>query len=309
LSLSLSLALSLSLLMSAPCVPVRKFRIGVLVFDGAEDLDFGGPVEVFGSADQSNPDLPAAKQVRFENIVIGFFPSGAATTTYITTIGGVRISPHHTTQEVLARNIPFDVLVIPGGPSVHAEGPGSKPEQGLDHNHELHHWLRQIITPGLNQREKLKLLFTVCSGALLPASAGLFGHLPTATTHHHFLHPLRVFLRTTIGISAEDAEQQAKLADVTDEQKDVTQIQLPHTIPIVQASDNSRYIIHRNVSPVPVIMSGGISAGIDAAFEAVDYLSGSTTISLANRYRMEYYYGLGPSAYYDAIYNGGVNSK
>lgn len=69
-----------------------QLRIAVLVFDGVEDIDFAGPMEVFG-------------QTGAIQFTVG--PSTAA----VRTVAGLKLQPDHD----FAHAPPADVLLIPGG--------------------------------------------------------------------------------------------------------------------------------------------------------------------------------------------------
>jgi len=110
------------------------------------------------------------------------------------------------------------------------------------------------------------------------------------------------------GMKEKDALEQAKKVANYEDNADLTSTdsiagKTPH-IPIVQASDNRRYIAHFNKKPIAVLTSGGISAGIDASFAALQYLLSREPsvpdpleVVKLTRYRMEYYYGIDPSFY------------
>ena len=124
--------------------------IGILLFDGVEELDAVGPWEVLAFWTQSFPD------------------DGWAVTTFsrdgrpVTAAKGLVLTPQHSYDTVPA----LDVLLYPGGRGTR---PHLRDEEQLS-------WVRK-------QRERVELLTSVCTGSLVYAAAGLLAGRP-ATTHH-----------------------------------------------------------------------------------------------------------------------------
>jgi transcriptional regulator GlxA family with amidase domain len=124
--------------------------IGILLFDGFEELDAVGPWEVLAFWTQTFPD------------------DGWTVTTFtrdgqpVTAAKGLRVTPHHSYDTVP----PLDVLIYPGGRGTR---PHLKDEEQLD-------WTRK-------QRNSVELMTSVCTGSLVYAAAGLLRGRP-ATTHH-----------------------------------------------------------------------------------------------------------------------------
>lgn len=124
-------------------------RIGVLLFDGVEELDAVGPWEVLASWTRKHPEdgwdvsclSPAGRDVLGAN--------------------GLVIGAHHSTAEVPR----LDVLIHPGGIGARRL---LRDERHLD-------WLR-------GQRAEVPLLAAVSTGSLVYAAAGLLTRR-RATTH------------------------------------------------------------------------------------------------------------------------------
>lgn len=134
-------------------------RIGVLLFDGVEELDWVGPWEVLTMwSALTRRDGGEAVEVR----------SVAASTEPITCAKGARVLPDVAWDDLGA----VDVLVVPGGR-------GTRP---LQDDAALLDRLRALHADGT-------WLVSVCTGALLLAAAGLLDGLP-ATTHHGALSEL-----------------------------------------------------------------------------------------------------------------------
>jgi transcriptional regulator GlxA family with amidase domain len=124
--------------------------IGILLFDGVEELDAVGPWEVLAFWTQSFPDDGWA--------VTTFTRDGQA----VTAAKGMQVTPQHSYDSVP----PLDVLIYPGGRGTR---PHLRDEQQLA-------WVRQ-------QRESVELLTSVCTGSLVYAAAGFLRGRPP-TTHH-----------------------------------------------------------------------------------------------------------------------------
>lgn len=127
--------------------------IGILLFDGMEELDAVGPWEVFAWWTQTFPE------------------DGYAATTFsfdgrsVTSAKGMVIAPEHSLDTMP----PLAVLLHPGGRGTR---PLATDERHLD-------WLRK-------QREQVPLVTSVCTGSTVLAAAGLLRDRP-ATTYHSAL--------------------------------------------------------------------------------------------------------------------------
>jgi transcriptional regulator GlxA family with amidase domain len=124
-------------------------QIGIVLFDGVEELDAVGPWEVLASWTRQFPDDG------FE--VSCLSSTGAA----VAAAKGLVISAHHSFADAPA----YDVLLHPGGQGTR---PLMRDETHLD-------WVRA-------QRAEVPLMTSVCTGSLVYAAAGLLRGRP-ATTH------------------------------------------------------------------------------------------------------------------------------
>jgi transcriptional regulator GlxA family with amidase domain len=124
-------------------------RIGIALFDGAEELDWAGPWEVLATWAQLWPDdgVEVFTIARDGEIV--------------TCAKGLRVLPDRTWET--AREL--DVLVYPGGQ-------GTRPQL---QNDAVLGWVRQTAGNGT-------LMTSVCTGSLVYAAAGLLDGR-SATTH------------------------------------------------------------------------------------------------------------------------------
>jgi transcriptional regulator GlxA family with amidase domain len=132
-------------------------RIGVALFDGAEELDWAGPWEVLAAWAQQWPD---------DGVEVFTLARNADP---VTCAKGLRVLPDRT----WATAGKLDVLVYPGGMGTRRD---LKDGAVLD-------WLRAQARAGT-------LMTSVCTGALVYASAGLLDGRP-ATTYWGQLDYLR----------------------------------------------------------------------------------------------------------------------
>ena len=129
---------------------------GILVFDGAEELDFVGPWEVFCVAAKLGTDgdrvVTIAEEMR-----------------PVVCNKNLRVLPDHT----FADAPPLDVVLVPGGMGTRREVANAK----------LIAWLREA---GANAR----WVTSVCTGALLLHEAG-FARGKRLTTHWSFIESMK----------------------------------------------------------------------------------------------------------------------
>ncbi len=133
------------------------FRVGILVFPGAEELDVLGPFDVFARA-RADLDLPVETRLLREG----------PTHDPVTLAHGLRVETHAQAEGAP----PLDLLVVPGGPGTRRGGHVAS------------------VIEFLKRRAPTTPIASVCTGALLLADAGLLKGR-TATTHHEFLAELQ----------------------------------------------------------------------------------------------------------------------
>jgi transcriptional regulator GlxA family with amidase domain len=144
-------------------------RIGIFLFDGAEELDWAGPWEVLAAWSRMWPEDGA------EVFTV------AREEGTITCAKGLRVLADHTWETAP----PVDVLLVPGGQGTR---PLTKDAQTLD-------WVRGYADRGT-------LVTSVCTGSLVLAAAGLLRDRP-ATTYWGAYDEL-LALDGTIDLRAED---------------------------------------------------------------------------------------------------------
>ena len=133
---------------------MERRRVGILVFDDVEVLDFCGPFEVF-SVTRLNEERRREDPSPFEVLLV------AEEAGVVTAAGGLRVVPDVTLDACPA----LDVLVVPGGWGTRRE----------IHNAELLAWIAQ-------RGRQVETLTSVCTGAMLLGQAGLLDGR-RATTH------------------------------------------------------------------------------------------------------------------------------
>jgi transcriptional regulator GlxA family with amidase domain len=124
--------------------------VAILLFDDVEVLDFAGPFEVFGVTGKREAATP------FDVFTVAEEPGE------IRARNGLAVTPRYSFADCPAP----DILVIPGGY-------GTRREM---HNERVIEWIRA-------QTATAEVIFSVCTGALLLAQAGLLDGLEV-TTHH-----------------------------------------------------------------------------------------------------------------------------
>jgi transcriptional regulator GlxA family with amidase domain len=137
-------------------------RVGIVVFDDVEVLDFCGPFEVF-CAVRLNEEKRREEPSPFEVVLV------AEKSGPVFAHGSLKVIPDHTFNTCPR----LDILVVPGGWGTRRE---IKNPAMLD-------WLRQ-------RAAEVEILASVCTGAMLLGFAGLLDGLH-ATTHWKSLDWMR----------------------------------------------------------------------------------------------------------------------
>ncbi|QBJ68531.1 AraC family transcriptional regulator [Bacillus anthracis] len=128
---------------------MNKWSVGIFLFNEVEVLDFAGPFEVF-SITKVHEEKPFTVYTVSQNGEM------------ITARNGLRVQPDYSIEDLP----PVDILIIPGGKGA---------RENEVKNDIIINWVRQ-------QMKEVKLMTSVCTGALLLAKAGLLEGLK-ATTH------------------------------------------------------------------------------------------------------------------------------
>lgn len=136
---------------SRPRMAMQSLSVGCLIFEQMDQIDFTGPFEVLSRMPDTSIQI-IAKEVA-----------------PVRDVQGLRLSPDISIAEAGL----FDVLVVPGGYG----------QQALMHDEEALDFIRRHI-------ENEKLLFSVCTGALLCGVAGVLTGRHV-TTHWSVRHLMR----------------------------------------------------------------------------------------------------------------------
>jgi transcriptional regulator GlxA family with amidase domain len=148
---------------------IRK-RLGIVVFDEVEVLDFCGPFEVFSVA-RLNDERRREEPSPFEVTLIAEFDRT------VTTSGNMKVVPDVTFEN----SSPLDILVVPGGWGTRSEM-----------------YNEAMLTFVRSQALIVETLASVCTGALILGNAGLLDGL-RATTHWRSLKMMQeLFPKVTV---------------------------------------------------------------------------------------------------------------
>ena len=149
---------------------MNRKRVGIVIFDEIEVLDFCGPFEVF-SVTRLNEERRREEPSPFEVLLISQFNQP------VTTTGGMKVVPDFTFDNSPAS----DILVVPGG---------------LGFLKEMHN---EVMLSFVRSRApRVETLASVCTGALILGNAGLLDSL-CATTHWRYLQMMQeLFPKVTV---------------------------------------------------------------------------------------------------------------
>ncbi|MES2026064.1 MAG: DJ-1/PfpI family protein [Pseudomonadota bacterium] len=133
---------------------MNRKRVGIVIFDDVEVLDFCGPFEVL-SVTRINDERRREEPSPFEVLLVAQFDRP------ITTTGGMKVLPDTTFDQCPL----LDILLVPGGWGTRSEM-----------NNEA---MLSFVTA---RAAEVETLTSVCTGALILGNAGLLDGL-RATTH------------------------------------------------------------------------------------------------------------------------------
>ncbi len=129
---------------------MKKYRVGIFLFNDVEVLDFAGPFEVFSvTSELNNYELCEVFTVTEDGKEIN-------------AVNGLRVVPDYSFESAPQT----DILIIPGGD-------GTK--KGYLNNTVLN-WVSK-------QNESSDITISVCSGARILAKLGLLDDIPSITHH------------------------------------------------------------------------------------------------------------------------------
>lgn len=128
----------------------NKWHVGIFLFDNVEVLDFAGPFEVFSTTKLENGENAFQVTTVSEDGRM------------VNALNGLKVQPDYAIQHMPK----VDILLIPGGLGAR--------ENEID-NEVVINWIKKEMA-------QVKLMTSVCTGALLLAKAGILDN-KSATTH------------------------------------------------------------------------------------------------------------------------------
>lgn len=141
----------------------KQRRVGILLFDHVDVLDYSGPFEVFSLTVNDPADVPRMLMNRITKEEKPFVVNTVSQYgQMITAHNGLKIQPDYSFID----HPEFDIVIIPGGPL-------SAVKYGMG-NTELLQWI-------VSQHRSGKNVASICSGAILLAEAGLLSNRRATT--------------------------------------------------------------------------------------------------------------------------------
>ncbi|GAF63554.1 AraC family transcriptional regulator [Bacillus sp. TS-2] len=130
---------------------LKKYHVGILLFDYVDALDFSGPYEVFNLTTYEEKDVIKLFANKLENK-----PFSVSTVSrdgnQITVHNGLRVQPDYSFL-----NAPhFDIIIVPGGPL--------RAMKNVEKNEDIINWIKSYEN---------EIIASVCTGAFFLAKAGL----------------------------------------------------------------------------------------------------------------------------------------
>ncbi len=127
----------------------KMINVGILMFNEVEVLDFAGPFEVFSITEKDNQKLFRVTTISEKGEIIH-------------ARNGLKIQPDLSFNHELE----LDILIVPGGYGA---------EEVEIKNKKVIEWIKM-------QKERVKIIASVCTGAFLLAESGILDN-KNATTH------------------------------------------------------------------------------------------------------------------------------
>ena len=152
-------------------IPQRVYDVGILIFPGADLLDFTGPHGVLSHVSYNNNPVTPEHVFKIQLI---------AATEEVTASDPITVKRHISIDDARKQLENFDILIVPGGPLpiiqglVNANGPEFQFVKAFIHN----------------SKNEERILMSVCSGAFVLGATGVLAG-KTATTHSLALDGLK----------------------------------------------------------------------------------------------------------------------
>ena len=157
--------------------PKKIYQVAVIVFNGADLLDYAGPVGLLSNVNYTYKTELAETEPAFKVHLI------AETRTVCIGEAKMSVNVDKTIEEAHDMLHEFDILVIPGGPPglVLAMATSDGPEVRL---------IKQFTTQARRVGSEECIAFSVCDGSLFLGAVGALSGL-RATSHHTTLETLK----------------------------------------------------------------------------------------------------------------------
>lgn len=241
------------------------YKVAVLIFHGADILDFTGPIEILSHVSHRYKDKEKGKDSvepphgqgegkghpTFEITTIA--REETVTTSCLTKIKADMLIS--TAYPIIST---FDILIVPGAAPtlIHALVEHETPEKDL------------VRAYARTDPSRPRIIFSICTGAFLLGAAGI---LPgtTVTTHQHALEVLRGICAGVGSNGNGNGSGSGNGNGNENDTKDIPRI-------VRRRFVDGGYV---RESRVQVVTAGGISSGLDATFYIVCLLAGAETAS------------------------------
>lgn len=151
---------------------MAPFKIAVYLFNGGDLMDFSGPIEVYSTS--PSPEYPTFEIITF-----------AHHSTIRVQTNALVYTPNATFEEVLKHLSEYDILVVPG-----SHGEIIKSMIASKEGRELAELINMFAALPPRHPDGKRVLQSVCTGAILLASAGILAGR-TVTSHHMDLDLLK----------------------------------------------------------------------------------------------------------------------
>lgn len=150
------------------------YKVGVLLFEKADILDFTGPMEVLSHVSHNrNPDDPD-RMFMIETI---------ARSAIVRAASALTVKVDTLLEDAIERIAEYDILVIPGAPP-------SVVQPLIESNVLEVDIIRKFAALPPPSPDRTRILFSICTGAFLIGAAGILSGV-TVTTHHRAVDALR----------------------------------------------------------------------------------------------------------------------
>ncbi|KAL8701327.1 MAG: hypothetical protein Q9201_004967 [Fulgogasparrea decipioides] len=149
----------------------RVYHVGIIVFQGADLLDFTAPHGVLSHVSYNNN--PVSPEHVFDTKFI-------AAQEEVTALEPVTVKRHISISDARKSLENFDILIVPGGPLLVVQGV-------VEANGPEYQFVKSFINECKNEG---RILMSVCSGAFILGATGILAG-KTATTHSLALDGLK----------------------------------------------------------------------------------------------------------------------